>query len=108
MTKEEIIEEIIATNCNSRKHTSRLMKLIESSKKNVRELLEIAFEHDDFLSFRGGRVLKFICKQTLTPIIRQPITLQKKYQLQKTTVSEEKLLKYASSLPKITIVKNRL
>ena len=54
MTKEEIIEEIIATNCDPRKHRSRLMKLIESSKNNVRELLEIAFEHDDFLSFRGG------------------------------------------------------
>ena len=71
MTKEEIIEEIIATNCDPRKHRSRLMKLIESSKNNVKELLEIAFEHDNFLSFRGGRVLEFICKQTLVPLITQ-------------------------------------
>lgn len=71
MTKEEIIEEIIATNCDPRKHRNRLMKLIENSKNNVKELLEIAFEHDDFLSFRGGRVLEFICKQSLVPLVPQ-------------------------------------
>ena len=51
MTKEEIIEEIIATNCDL-ESMSRLMKLIESS-KNVKEL-EIAFEYDNFLSLEEG------------------------------------------------------
>lgn len=71
MTKEKIIEEIIATNCDARKHRNRLMKLIENGKDNVKELLELSFENDDFISFRSGRVLEFICKQTLVPLIPQ-------------------------------------
>lgn len=69
MTKEEIINELIATKCDPRNHRNRLYRLVENGKHNVRELLELSFEKKDYLSFRAGRVLEFICKKSLDPIV---------------------------------------
>ena len=65
MTKEEIINELIATKCDPRNHRNMLYRLVENGKHNVRELLELSFEKKDYLSFRAGRVLEFICKKII-------------------------------------------
>ena len=43
--------------------------IVEKGKHNVRELLELSFEKKDYLSFRAGRVLEFVCKKSLDPIV---------------------------------------
>lgn len=65
MTKEEIIQELIETQCDVRLHRDRLDRLIGSCEENIPDLLDITFDGDEKITFRGARILEFICKKEL-------------------------------------------
>lgn len=68
MTKEEIITELEETQCDVRLHRDRITRLIGACEAHVPILLDISFESDDSITFRGARILEFICKKNLDSI----------------------------------------